>query len=150
MTNYLRTLEIWQEFYPEEQIFVGFTEDVHFYPEELLRSVFGFLGVDTSYKPPTPAKKVHSRSADTMSTRVASHLAGTYQDELVRLEERFGGYTSFWRYCGARLLEGAFDEVRIPYPLWESSLWEEWKTSEHGTKEVGLRSGPLSSLQAVR
>jgi hypothetical protein len=150
LTDYLRTLETWQDFYPEEQIFVGFTEDVHFYPEELLRSVFGFLSVDTSYQPPTPAKKVHSRSSDTMSTRVAAHLAGTYKDELMQLEERFGGYTSFWRYCGARLSEGAFEEERIPYPLWDSSLWDEWKSSEHGTKEVGLMSGPLSSLQAVR
>jgi hypothetical protein len=150
LTDYLRTLEIWQRFYPEEQIFVGFTEDVHFNPEELLESVFGFLGVDTSFRPPTPEKKVHSRSADTMSTRVAAHLARTYKDELARLEENFGGYTSFWRYCGARLADETIEEDKIPYPLWDSSLWEEWKASEHGTKEVGLRSGPLSSLQAVR
>jgi hypothetical protein len=62
----------------------------------------------------------------------------------------FGGYASFWRYCGARLAEEPIEEDRIPYPLWDSFLWEEWKTSEHGAGEVGLRSGPLSSLQAVR
>ena len=150
LTDYLRTLEIWQRFYPEEQIFVGFTEDVHFNPEDLLKSVFGFLGVDTSFRPPAPEKKVHSRSADTMSTRVAAHLACTYKDELARLEEMFGGYTSFWRYCATRLAEDTVEEDKIPYPLWHSGLWEEWKASEHGTKEVGLRSGPLSSLQAVR
>ncbi len=150
LTNYLRTLETWQSFYPKEQIFVGFIEDIHFNPEELLQSVYGFLGVDTSFRPPTPDKKVHSRSADTMPTRAAVHLAGVYHDELAQLEERFGGYTSFWRYCGSRLEEGTFEEEKIPYPLWDSSLWEEWKTSEHGAKEIGLRSGPLSSLQAVR
>ena len=48
-TDYLRTLENWSTFYPEERIFVGFLEDIHFYPEELLGSVYGFLGVDTSF-----------------------------------------------------------------------------------------------------
>ncbi|CAA9401303.1 hypothetical protein AVDCRST_MAG82-223 [uncultured Rubrobacteraceae bacterium] len=152
-TVYSRTLENWGASYPAEQIFVGFIEDIHFNPEELLRSVYGFLGVDAAFQPPTPDKKVHSRSADTMPTRLAAHLARTYQDELARLEEVFGGYTSFWRYCGTRLSEGAFDDERIAYPLWDSSLWEEWRASEQGpagTREVGLQSGPLSSLQAVR
>jgi hypothetical protein len=85
-----------------------------------------------------------------MSTRVASHLARTYKDQLARLEERFGGYTSFWRYCAARLAEEGIEQDRVPYPLWDSSLWKEWKASEHGTNEVGLQSGPLSSLQAIR
>lgn len=151
LTDYLRTLEIWQRFYPGEQIFVGFTEDVHFNPEALLESVYGFLGVDTSFRPRAPQKKVHSRSANTMPTRLAAHLAHTYQEELSQLEERFGGYTSFWRYCGTRLAEGSVEEEKIPYPLWDSTLWDEWKTSEQGTTgEPGLQSGPLPSLQAVR
>ena len=48
------------------------------------------------------------------------------------------------------MADETIEEDKIPYPLWDSSVWEEWKASEHGTKEVGLRSGPLSSLQAVR
>ena len=45
-TDYLQALENWATFYPEERIFVGFLEDIHFYPEELLGNVYRFLGVD--------------------------------------------------------------------------------------------------------
>jgi hypothetical protein len=150
LTNYVRTLETWQSFYPKEQIFVGFTEDIHFSPRRLLGRLCRFLGVDPSADYRVIRRKIHSRSADTMSARAAIQLARTYQDELAQLEERFGGYTSFWRYCGARLAEEAVDEDGIPYPLWNSSLWAEWKASERGTRELDLQSGPLSSFQAVR
>ena len=39
-TDYLRTLENWGSFYPEEQIFVGFLEDVNFFPAQLLESLY--------------------------------------------------------------------------------------------------------------
>jgi hypothetical protein len=37
-TVYSRTLENWGAFYPEDQIFVGFLEDVHLFPGRLLGS----------------------------------------------------------------------------------------------------------------
>jgi hypothetical protein len=43
-TDYLQTLEDWSAFYPQERIFVGFLEDIHFYPAQLLGSVYEFLG----------------------------------------------------------------------------------------------------------
>src|SRR5215210_6871678 len=93
-TDYLRTLENWGAFYPEERIFVGFLEDIHFFPAELLRSLYEFLGVDPSFEPPLTEKKVHSRSAGTMPVKVAVHLAHNFREEISRLEERFGGYAS--------------------------------------------------------
>ncbi len=45
-TKYLRSLERWQRFYPDEQIFVGFLEDVHLHPDRLLQHLHAFLGVD--------------------------------------------------------------------------------------------------------
>ena len=45
-TDYLRTLENWGAFFPEKQIFVGFLEDIHFYPNRLLRRLYSFLGVE--------------------------------------------------------------------------------------------------------
>ena len=76
-TNYLRTLENWNMFYPEERIFVGFLEDIHFYPEELLGSVYGFLGVDTSFVPQGVGERVHSRSAGRMLSESAVHCRGS-------------------------------------------------------------------------
>lgn len=150
LTDYLRTLENWSAFYPQEQIFVGFLEDVSLFPGELLGKIYGFLGADALFEPPSLNKKIHSRSSDTMPTRLASYLAHEYREEAERLAELFGGYASFWSYCARRLIEAPPGEEQMSYPLWGSSLWEEWKISEHGPKHIGFRSGPLSSLQAVR
>lgn len=149
-TDYLRTLENWGEFYPEEQIFVGFLEDVSFYPGELLKSVYGFLGVDPSFEPPAPDEKVHSRSLDTMPMRLAVHLAGEYREEIEALADRFGGYAAFWSYCARRLTEDPPEGEEISYPLWKSSLWKDWTEEFAVDGETGLRSGPLSTVQVVK
>ena len=131
-----------------------FLEDVQCRCAELLRRLYGFLGVDPSFTPPDLNRKIHTRSVGEMPVRLAAHLARTYHDELVHLDERFGGYASFWRYCAERLAEGTVDGEGIPYPLWESFLWDDWRTSEHGLAaglgKDRIQSGPLSTLQAVR
>jgi hypothetical protein len=152
-TDYLRTLENWGSFYPEEQIFVGFLEDVHFFPKELLRSLYAFLGVDPSFEPPGVNRKVHSRSASRIPTRLAIYLARRYRDEITHLSERFGGYTSFWLHCAERLADDPPAEEFISYPFWESFLWQEWSNESEdllmpGFQEVKPRSGVLSSVQA--
>jgi hypothetical protein len=148
-TNYGRTLENWGSFYPEEQIFVGFLEDIHFFPKELLGRVFGFLRVDPSFTPPGLDKKVHSRSGGRMPTSVAVYLARTYREEVKRLSERFGGYASFWLYCAERLIENPPAEDFVPYPLWGSDMWTEW-TGEPGAghQRPWLQSAPLSAAYA--
>ena len=149
-TNYLRTLENWSKFFPEEQIFVGFLEDIYFYPEELLESVYEFLGVDPSFKPQRIGEKVHSRSAGWMPTESAIYLSRLYDEELSRLNERFGGYASFWRYCAEKLAENPPEEENLPYPLWESAIWEEWVQSDRkNTEKPKFQSGSLSLAQGV-
>ena len=150
-TDYLRTLENWGGFYPEEQIFVGFLEDVHFFPKELLRRLCDFLGIDPSFEYPGVEQKIHSRSTKVMPIRLAVRLARLYHDDIKRLHERFGGYASFWLHCAQRLVDEPPEGEYIPYPLWESPLWEEWtsgrgETSEMNPHEAGPQSGPLSDL----
>ncbi|CAA9382098.1 MAG: hypothetical protein AVDCRST_MAG22-44 [uncultured Rubrobacteraceae bacterium] len=148
LTDYLRTLETWRRFYPDERIFVGFLEDVHFFPEELLRAIYGFLDVDPSFRPPAPEKKVHVRSDNSMPAGVAVELARTFGGQTERLEERLGGYASFWRFCAERLAEDP-PEGSVAYPLWSSPLWEEWTRESAGTDAARPRfqSGPLASLE---
>jgi hypothetical protein len=153
LSNYLRTLENWGAFYPEERFFVGFLEDVHFFPEDLLRRLYGFLGVDPHFEPPRAEKKIHSRSIATMPTKIAIHLAQTFREEITHLQERFGGYTSFWLYCAERLIEDPPEEESTPYPLWESAMWEEWTNGPGRSSEIGapqIQSGPLGSVQLPR
>jgi len=144
-TDYLRTLEIWSSFYPEDQIFTGFLEDIHFYPEELLNHVYEFLGVDASFRPRGIGERVHARSAGRMLAESAVYLSRLYREELVRLEQRFGGYASFWLYCAERLVENPPEEEYLPYPLWESAMWEQW--IKEGPGRPGHQSGPLSSMK---
>lgn len=145
LTNYLRTLRSWGTHYPQDQIFVGFLEDIHFFPEEFLVSLYDFLGVEPFVDERIVRRKIHSGFQSTMPTRFAVHLARTYREDLVRMDRRFGGYASFWLYCAERLIEDPPKEESVPYPLWESEMWEEWKEP----REIALQSGPLSTLRSA-
>jgi hypothetical protein len=145
MTNYLRTLQNWGAFYPEDRIFVGFLEDVHFFPEELLRRLHDFLGADSSAEHGVMKRKIHSGFQDTMPAKFASYLAGSYHENLKRLSARFGGYASFWLHCAERLIEEPPTGDRLAYPLYESYLWDEWE----GAKDLSAQSGLLSTVRAA-
>ncbi len=154
-TDYARTLENWGAFFAPEQIFVGFLEDIHFYPNRLLARAYRFLGVDPSADYRVIRRKIHSRDVETMPTRLAAGLAGSYLEDATALEERFGGYASFWRYSARRLVEDPPGEERLAYPLWESPLWEEWikesgLSPEPGSREASPQSGPLPTVRLVR
>lgn len=149
--DYLRTLRNWGAFYPEERIFVGFLEDVHFFPTELLSSVYGFLGVDASFRRPGVGGKVNYRSAGRMPVGAAVYLAKLYLDDLKLLSERFGSYASFWLYCAEKLVREPPSEEYIAYPLWTSFLWREWMAIRKEAEAVNstVRSGPLSDIRLM-
>lgn len=151
MTDYLGTLEGWGRFYPPEQIFVGFIEDISFFPAELLSRLYAFLGTDQSVAYRVISRKVHSGAASTIPTKAASSLSAAYREETRLLEERFDGYAAFWRYCADRLADDPPPEDSIPYPLWESSIWQDWvgESKGSGAQRVRLQSGPLASVRAV-
>jgi hypothetical protein len=146
-TNYLQTLENWTSFYPDERVFVGFLEDIYFYPAELLGNAYRFLGVEDSFRPQGIGEKVHARSAGRMTSDAAVYLAELYGEELSRLSERFGGYASFWLYCAEKLAGSPPEEEYLPYPLWESDMWGEWIEASGGSP--GCQSGPLSSIETT-
>ena len=153
-TDYLRTLENWGGFFPQAQTFVGFLEDVHFYPNRLLARLYRFLGVDPSANYKVIRRRIHSRDVQTMPKHLAVRLAEIHLEDARALEERFGGYASFWGYSARRLVEDPPEGERIAYPLWESSLWEEWVQESGispapGSREATPQSGPLSSVWAA-
>jgi hypothetical protein len=143
LSNYIRTLENWGSFYPEERIFVGFLEDVHFFPEMLLRRLFDFIEVEPHFDERLVGKKIHTRSDATMPTSVAIQLAKNFHAEISRLGERFGGYAAFWLHCAEQLIENPPEEKTITYPLFESYLWEMWP----GARQI--RSGPLHAVRVA-
>ncbi len=152
-TKYLESLEKWRRFYPDEQIFVGFLEDLHLHPVRLLRRLYRFLGVDPSQAWMAERSKINPGCREKMPTRLAAHLARTYHEDLRRLSTRFGGYAHFWLHCAERLTYDTPKEETIPYPLWESWMWEEWTIRSRSSTPVDaqdgeeVQSGSLASFQ---
>lgn len=101
--NLVKTLRIWQSFYPKEQFFIGFFEDIQNCPEEFLLSLYEFLEVEVSKKyiaHHIANKKINSRTKDEIPHNLAVYLAGIYFDEIKELNRQLGGYTSNWlEYC---------------------------------------------------
>jgi hypothetical protein len=149
-TNYLRTLETWGQFYPDDRLFTGFLEDVTLSPGEFLRRAYGFLGVDPTFEPPTLEKKIHVRSQGNIPTRAAVALAATYREEISRLSDSFGGHAAFWLYCADRLLEDPPTEDNLPYPFLGSPMWRDWRDGlgSIAAGGSGVQSGPLSRVRA--
>jgi hypothetical protein len=149
--DYAKILETWESVFPGERIFAGFLEDVHFVPDLLLEKLYGFLGVSTAARYRVIRRKIHTRAVETIPRPHARFLARLYREDLLRLEERFGGYASFWRFTADRLLDDPPEAEELPYPFWESYLWGEWLRSEAphplpGSPEAGPYSGPLSEV----
>ncbi len=149
MTSYLRTLRKWSAFYPEDRIFVGFLEDVHLFPEKLLKSLYDFLEVPVVFDERFLRLKVNSGQQSTMPTRFASQVAGAYRGQIRKMSQRFGGYADFWNYCAERLVEDPPPGEDLAYPLWESPLWEDWilASNTSGSNLPQIQSGPLSRVK---
>ena len=149
-SNYLRTLNNWGTVFPKEQIFIGFLEDVHFYPTRLLRRVYRFLGADIAADYPVVRRRVHTRQVETIPTRLATELAVIYREDLEKLNRGFGGYADFWRYCAERLAEDPPADETIPYPFWESFLWRGWVSTDgepfDPRRQDVFQSGVLSAV----
>ncbi len=144
-TKYLQSLERWQRFYPNEQIFVGFLEDIHLHPDRLLQRLHAFLGVDPSRAQRVERHKVNAAYRETMPTRLAVHLAHAYHDDLQHLSARFGGYADFWLHCAERLTGDPPRGEELPYPLWESWLWDEWERGRGLAEPADARDREIQS-----
>lgn len=51
MSSYYKNLSLYREFFPDEQIFLMWFEDIQKKPDELLADIFSFLGVDPTFRP---------------------------------------------------------------------------------------------------
>ncbi len=114
----------WADQYPSEQVYLGFLEDVHFHPEQILNSIYRFLGVSEVEVPPEAKDKVHSRSGRTIPLSAARFLAERNLAQLEKLANQFGGYTVLWLEVARWLIDQQGDEA-IPYPLWNLPVWQE-------------------------
>lgn len=153
-TDYVRTLDTWRSVFPADQIFVGFLEDIHFRPAELLTRLCGFLGVAEPARWPHLRERVYATSAsETIPAALAADLATLHGELIEELDRRFGGYASWWRHSAERLRHGWVPDGggEVPYPLYRSSLWAEWNALDGRAADdpPPLQSGRLSEIGRV-
>lgn len=149
-TEYVRIMDRWRSFFPDDQIFVGFLEDVHFRPEELLAEVCRFLGLEETASWPDAKRRVYSTATtDTIPATLARELAIIYDQLLDELDRRFGGHAAWWRYAGERIRNGAGVDAELPYPLYESHLWREWTSAQGLGERPPLQSGVLAEISGA-
>ena len=89
--DYLRTIEIWESYYPPEQIFYAFTEDIARRPRGLLLDIYKFIGVAASdlYIPKQAEKKVTKSVEYEIPDVVYKYLTEFYYEPIKQLAERF-------------------------------------------------------------
>jgi len=108
LSDYLRTLTIWEQHYPSSQIFLAFFEELRDCPEELLLRIYRFLGIEASkrYIPVYVRGKANIGARQAMPKRFASELARQHYPQLQALHARFGGYTTKWLQSAEAILNG--------------------------------------------
>ena len=98
-SDYLRTLRIWESYYPAQQFHVAFLDEAIQTPQTLLKNIYQFLGLDTSdeFVPKTAHKKVNVRRYPPMPDHFARYLASQYYEQIEELHRRFdNSYTAGW------------------------------------------------------
>ena len=88
-TQYLKTLQAWEQVYPKEQIFVAFFEQLKQNPRQLLKDIHHFLEVDASYIPDSVEQKVGAGQYSQIPAHWARYLAERHHEQLTVLHQRF-------------------------------------------------------------
>lgn len=98
-SRYARNLARWERFFPREQIFTGFMEEIADEPEALLRNIFEFLGVDPNHRPPKEVarRKINFAHYPPIPEGAARQLAIRLIGDTRQLHERLGtAQTTAW------------------------------------------------------
>ena len=113
--EYGRILEGYYETFPRQQIFVCFTTDLETAPRELMRDLFGFLGVDADFMPQGLGARHRAGAASPKIRWLRS--PSDVQKTVVRQPV----VRSIWRRLPANLQQRAIRRLReanYRYDLW--------------------------------
>ena len=98
-SDYLRALDIWGGFYPQDQILVAFLEALPEDPERFLEDIYRFLDLEPAdeYVPRTVEEKRNRRKYPAMPDHFGHHLARKYHPQIEKMHQRFDNrYTASW------------------------------------------------------
>ncbi len=106
--HYLQIIKTWKAYYSEKQFFIGFIEEIAEFPEDFLRRLCNFLGIEaaSNYLNKIKRGKVHSHgNKGDIPKNIAVYLARNYYDEIGNLSKCYGGYATDWLDYANELLE---------------------------------------------
>ena len=92
-------LDRWTSVFPEEQLYVGFFEEISERPRELLRAVFKHIGVseDVTWDDFPTRERIHEGPGIPLPDHFRGCLEEVYAPEIDRIAARFGGPAKGWR-----------------------------------------------------
>ena len=97
-SDYIHAVTTWRSVFGDEQVFIGFFDDLVSKPADLLRSILAFLGVDASdeHVPTSIAEVVNAGPKRDFPEALLPHMYATYMDQFAELEKMVGGPVSKW------------------------------------------------------
>jgi hypothetical protein len=106
--RYFDNLQRWEKYYPPEQMFIGFFDEIARAPGQLLTAIFQFLGITVSddYIAEIAARKIFAGDYPAIPRHIAGPLAASLIDDLEKLHRRLSSpYTAQWLASAQRYLE---------------------------------------------
>ena len=103
----MRTISNWRSYFPEEQFFIGFFDDIAQNPSRFLLDVFQFLGVESSqeYVTQLAFTRTNVSPQREMPPEFRLFLANKYYPQIKMLSEMLGRHASQWLQDVERLLQ---------------------------------------------
>jgi hypothetical protein len=98
-SRYEENIRRWEQFFPRKRIFLGFMEELANEPEDFLRRIFDFLGVDDTHQPQRAVmdNKINFAHYPAVSETTAGRLAQDLLDDTRQLHERLNSpHTAAW------------------------------------------------------
>ena len=97
LNDYVATIDLYREFFPSEQVLVGFYDSVVHEPAVLMQRVRDFLGIES-----TPAlsagieRRVNASKQQEIPTEVLEYMRERLDPMIEATAERVGGYATRW------------------------------------------------------
>ncbi|MFQ6025935.1 MAG: sulfotransferase domain-containing protein [Dehalococcoidia bacterium] len=112
-SEYVSSINNWTRFFPKEQLFIGFIEDIIENPQQLILNVFEFLGVEPNekYIHRRITRPVNVSPEKEMPLELKLYLSRLYQEQIRCLSEMIGGRAVEWRREVEGLLEAHPSEL---------------------------------------
>jgi len=98
-SEYLKNISTWEKYFSNDQIFIGFYDQIEQNPNELFENIVLFLNLGSSQKSlkKNLDRKINSREYPKIPIHFENYLTNKYFDEILALHKKFNNnYTAVW------------------------------------------------------